>query len=30
MFRALVLDEADGVVTSTIRELDDSALPEAM
>jgi acrylyl-CoA reductase (NADPH) len=27
MFRALVLEEAGGAVTSSIRELDDSALP---
>jgi acrylyl-CoA reductase (NADPH) len=27
MFRALVLEQTDGVVTSSIRELDDSALP---
>jgi acrylyl-CoA reductase (NADPH) len=28
MFRALVLEEAGGVVTPTIRELDNSALPD--
>jgi len=27
MFRALVLEEAGGAVTSSIKELDDSALP---
>jgi len=28
MFRALVLEEADGEITSSIRELDESQLPE--
>ena len=29
MFRALLLEQTDGVVSPSIRELDDSALPEA-